>query len=323
MEFVEQKNQEFSRAAQFKGIAIITAVLALPAASKDLAWLHSLVPLPVFYYLTVLGPKPGLALVGTGVLAATVITTILGTLPVLLFALSMLPVGYVLAQAAGRQESPTRAGTKAVAFVVLAWLFLGLLYASTQQLNPYKEIVDGLDQGLRDTYEMYTKSSELPPDVAKEFAKSFEALRLFLHKGFPALIMTSIICTVWLNLAVGHWLLKKRNPDRAPWGELKTWRMPEIIVWVVIFAALAMIVPVQALNNVGLNVGIVVTLLYFMQGLAILSSFLAKWNIPHLFKVAIYTLLVIQLYGIILIAGVGLMDVWFDFRKKLNDSRES
>lgn len=311
----QQHGEGISRHTYLSGLLITVAVLTLPAASRELVWLHSLIPLPVFYYLTTLGRKQGTMLITAALALAGTIIVILGQLPILLFALTLLPVGYFLAMGVQNKETPSRVGFKAVAFLGTLWLLTGLFYAARFGINPYQDILTGLDKGFEQTLAHYQSKAELPPETTKELTATVEMLRRFFAKVFPAIIATSIITTVWMNLVAGHWLLQKMHPALARWPSLKAWRLPEHLIWLTIAAGIALVIDKEPFSVVGLNACFVLGLLYFMQGLAILSHFLARWSMPRFFKGALYALLVIQLYGLVFLALIGLADTWFDFRK--------
>ena len=74
--------------------------------------------------------------------------------------------------------------------------------------------------------------------------------------------------------------------------------------------------------NAGLSLLIVSGLLYFFQGLAVFVHFVDRWKIPVYLKVAIYGILILQSYGLLLLSILGIADVWIDFRKRQNKNNE-
>jgi uncharacterized protein YybS (DUF2232 family) len=57
-------------------------------------------------------------------------------------------------------------------------------------------------------------------------------------------------------------------------------------------------------------------LLYFFQGLAVCIALLERWNVPVFIRVVLYSFLIIQSYGVIILTFLGIGDVWFNFRQK-------
>ncbi len=72
---------------------------------------------------------------------------------------------------------------------------------------------------------------------------------------------------------------------------------------------------------------IIIALLYCIQGLAILVFLVNKWQIPRMLRTAIYIIMVLQSFGTIVLLGIGIADVWLDFRRQsseqTNDKKET
>jgi uncharacterized protein YybS (DUF2232 family) len=62
-------------------------------------------------------------------------------------------------------------------------------------------------------------------------------------------------------------------------------------------------------------------LLYFFQGLAIFIALLERWNVPVYIKWTLYFILIIQSYGVLILALLGISDIWFNFRKRIIEER--
>lgn len=311
----EEDFAQVSREEYIKGIAISTAVFCLPSITRDLSWLHGLVPLPVFYYLTRFGRQQAVPMLGVAALCAGIISAVFGSLPTLLFSFTVLPLGFILADAAYRKETVSQAGLKGIIYLVTIWIAFAGLYAVLHQSNPYKDLLQSIDQGLEEAPSLYFEDTEVSASTVQEIELLLQQLRQFIAVMFPALLLASVLFTVWLNLVLGNWLLKKKAPASAPWNHFRNWRLPEPLVWIAILAILGMLLPFQFVKIAGQNAAFVIGVLYLFQGLAILSAMLAKWLVPTPFRIAIYALLLIQDSGIILLAVVGLADVWADFRK--------
>ena len=308
---------EASRQTETIGAIAVTAlVFTVPAAFAGLEWLHCLMPLPAYYFLSVYGQRQGAIIVAWALGIAGGLTFWAGTLPGLLFSLTLLPVGFILARADRENESAQRAGIQSVVYLVLVWLVTGWLIGMTTQSNPYLDLRQSLDKGFEATFALYRDSGRFPAGDLEEIKAFITQLREQVARLFPALLLTSIISTVWLNIVAGQWLLKKRESSRTNREDLKNWRLPELLVWPVIMTGIALLVPDEKLNTLGLNVGLVLLVLYLSQGLAIVSSLMQKWSLPLAVRVITYSLLFLQIYGIGFVALLGLTDVWVDFRKQ-------
>lgn len=297
-------------------VAITALFLTVPAVIVGLGWLYCLVPLPVYYFLNVYGQKQGTFILVWAIGLASGMTIWSGNLSSLLFSLTLLPIGFILARADKENKPTQQTGVKSVSYLVLVWLLSGWLFGLATQSNPYLELRQSIDKGFEATLALYRDSGHFQAGDLAELQVLIAQIRQQVARLFPALLFISVICTVWLNIVLGQWLLRKRNSSRTDREELKNWRLPELLVWLVILTGFALLTPHNTINTLGLNTGLVLLVLYLSQGLAVVSSLMQKWSLPLMIRIITYNLLFLQVYGIVFIAALGLADVWIDFRRK-------
>lgn len=75
-----------------------------------------------------------------------------------------------------------------------------------------------------------------------------------------------------------------------------------------------MILPYPEITVVALNILIVASFFYFIQGLAIVVSFFNRFSFPFFMRLIFWVVLIIQPYLIIGIAILGIFDTWGNFR---------
>jgi uncharacterized protein YybS (DUF2232 family) len=297
-------------------IAIITVAFTLPVVVVQLGWLRLLTPLPIFFFLLTSGWQKGNSLIGKGVLAAGVIALFLGSLPDFFVSCTLIPLGYVLAKASQETNSINRAGLNASVALTATWCISVFLIGIFTGTNPYSETLAVIDNVIASSINVYQQSAELSSDTAFQLERAIEQIRLLIPVIFPALLLITVITTVWINIIMGIWLLKKQNSqDLCQWS-YNQWRLPDQLVWAIIASGIGLLLPAQLISRISLNLILVIGTLYFFQGMAILSYLLGKWGVPKPFRYFIYVLVCIQAYGLFFLAIAGLLDVWFDFRKK-------
>ncbi len=144
----------------------------------------------------------------------------------------------------------------------------------------------------------------------------------------PGLLFSSFCLIVLVNI----FFLWRRFPDRrSQWFSVATfreWKCPEPLVWVLIACGFAFFVPAgEAVTVVAVNVLLVIGLCYFIQGLAVVAFFFHKNHVPRFLRSATYILIIFQQIFTLLVAAIGLFDLWGDFRrlkkKDLNPSQAS
>lgn len=144
----------------------------------------------------------------------------------------------------------------------------------------------------------------------------------------PGLLFVSLCFIVLLNIL----FLCRRFPERrAQWLSIETfreWKCPEHVIWPFIASGFVLFVPAgDALSIFAVNILLITAVCYFIQGLAVVAYFFHKNNVPRFLRSATYILIIFQQMFTVLVAALGLFDLWGDFRrlknKNLNPSQAS
>lgn len=132
-------------------------------------------------------------------------------------------------------------------------------------------------------------------------------------KIYPALVTITLIGMAGCNLA----LLRRFSFARGSGlniGDFRDYRNPDILVWVLIAAGFSMLAGNHLITTPALNLLAIILLLYFLQGLAVLFTVIARQSIAGVLRVGLYIMLVLQPYLAALVAAIGIFDLWGDFR---------
>jgi uncharacterized protein YybS (DUF2232 family) len=132
----------------------------------------------------------------------------------------------------------------------------------------------------------------------------------------PALLLLCFALMVLINVLY----LAKRFPDRrGDWlavQNLREWKAPDPLVWGLIACGFALFLPgAPLLRTSALNFLLVIAACYFAQGLAVIAYFFNKNNVPRFLRGLTYVLIIFQQIFTLLVVGVGLFDLWGDFRR--------
>ncbi|HQG81470.1 MAG TPA: DUF2232 domain-containing protein [Smithellaceae bacterium] len=155
----------------------------------------------------------------------------------------------------------------------------------------------------------------LKPEEIKAIQDSKDGIIDFLARLFPAICTISVLSVIWLNVLLIRRILGKKTVKPYVFSGLSQWKTPPWLVWVFIAAAAMIMLSHTYLRFAGINIFLVVSFLYLLQGLAIVSFFFQSKNISMFFRVIIYFLIAVQQLLMVAIALVGLFDLWVDFRK--------
>ena len=296
-------------------VLIIAVMYSLPTLLPSLfGWLIGVFAVPVAYVLTVEGENQGIITLRNSLFLAAIITVVSGQLELLLFTLTLFPLGYTLYTCGKNNTVEAATGAYGLLAVGVSWLTFWTLYGMTTGIHPYQHLVEMLDAGFTATYEMYRTSNELSAEVQADLAMVITEIRTLIPVILPGILCCTVIITVWMNQVVLNSLLLRRHPDKAPWPIYSLWRLPEQLVWVLIAATVAFLLTSGELKNLALNITLISGLIFFFQGLAVFIFLLGKWNVPAYLRILLYFMLVIQSYGLILLTMLGVSDIWFNFR---------
>lgn len=132
----------------------------------------------------------------------------------------------------------------------------------------------------------------------------------------PGLVFVSFGLVVLANVL----LLCRRFPEkRAEWisvTNLREWNGPEPMVWGLIACGFVLMIPgLEGVRVLGANVLLVIAAFYFAQGLSIIAYFFHKNNVPRFLRAVTYALIAFEQIFTVLVVGLGLFDLWGDFRR--------
>lgn len=203
----------------------------------------------------------------------------------------------------------------AVASVVFAAAaaLLGYFFGSWSAM--VRELRESLMQHMTSALKAYEKMglAQESLDLLKEQIPQIAETMLQL---LPGLVFLSLALMALINV----FILCRRFPDRRrEWlsiDNLREWKGPEPLVWGLIASGFALVAPgLEFLYIAALNVLLVIGACYFAQGLAIIAFFFHKNNVPRFLRGITYVLIVFQQILTLLVVGLGLFDLWGDFRR--------
>ncbi|MBM9537171.1 DUF2232 domain-containing protein [Desulfobulbus alkaliphilus] len=298
-------------------LLLFSAFFFVPALSPVFfGWTNGLLAVPVFYLLFTNGFKSGFARLRVSLLIAGLGALLIGRLEVFLFSLTLIPLGYTLFRSANAGESAATSGGKGVVVLALTWILFWAVYGAATGISPYRQLLDSLDQGFRQTVELYeSREAEVPGETLHQVQQLTDDIREIIPRILPGVLASIVVVTVWINLAFSNIMAHRLGDVPPPWGKYSTWKLPDQLLWVAIIAGAVMLLGRGLLQFAGSWVLMLAGLLYFFQGLAVCIALMERWKVPVYVRILLYFILVIQTYGILLLAFVGVADVWFNFRR--------
>ena len=232
--------------------------------------------------------------------------------------LNLLAMGVVLASLQSRGVG----APQAIIYTVLALsgvaglIFLGqalYLGLAPQDLLAQKtaEIMASVAKILGDAG---GSSGTLVPSIASGDVKDL------LERLLPGLMVANLALVAWLNVVLARQLYTLLG-----WGKpeppLYQWAAPEWLIFPLLGAGFLLLVPVAAVRFAGLNLLLVLAVLYFSQGLAVVATWFHRLGLPRVLRMIGYPLMFLNPVFFVIIT-LGLMDLWLDFRR-LHRPKES
>ncbi len=308
----------------FSGQTLLVAVVYfLPVLVPALfGWLNMVLAVPAFYVLRVFGIRGGTTLLRNGLLLAALGALPLDQMGVFLFSLTMLPLGFSLDRSATLGEEPARAGARGVITLAATWIGFWTIYGMATGMNPYNHLLELLDAGFTQTFDVYRQNADIPADVLLDLDRVVGELKQLVPRILPGVLACMVLMTVWMNMVAGNTLLLQRTPEKAPWPGYSNWRLPDQLVWLFIVALGLALFGKGGIRDAGICLLLVAGMVYFFQGLAVFIHLLERWKVPRYLRLLFYLLLIIQSYGLIMLAVLGISDVWINFRRIGKDDRK-
>jgi uncharacterized protein YybS (DUF2232 family) len=142
-----------------------------------------------------------------------------------------------------------------------------------------------------------------------------EGILYFVLRIIPAIVIVTTLFVVWSNLLLARFLLRSKQLFCPDFGRLNQWKAPEPLIWVAIASGGLLFFGHPGIKMLGINGLIVIMMIYFFQGIAIVSFYFEKKQFPKVLRVLLYGLIAVQQLLLLVVIAVGFFDMWIDFRR--------
>ena len=147
----------------------------------------------------------------------------------------------------------------------------------------------------------------------KEFVERM--VRIFAS-SYPAFVLIGSLISAMLNYGLLRMVWGRiYGPGLFSDRSFAEWICPENLVWSFIAASMALFLGKGFVAEVGMNLFVMMMVVYFVQGTSIVIHFLKARKVPVFLWFIFFILIFAQPLLIGLVAGMGVFDMWVDFRK--------
>jgi uncharacterized protein YybS (DUF2232 family) len=277
-----------------------------------------LAPTPLLLVILRHGVKKGLLALG---LSSLSLALLFGSYQSLLFLAEYGVMAITMGEVVRRRWSVERTLAAAtIAPLVASSMVMGVLLASADpDLN---SLWQQFQANLHQVLQSYV--AEADKAVEGDLQAYIQEVKGLVVHLLPALFIISTAVGAVLNYGIVRLLWRRMGgPSLFPDVSFAQWKAPEPCVWVLIVGGILYVMPIPRLPIAGLNVLLLVGLVYLIQGLGIVLFYLQKASVPPVFRGLAYVVLVLQPIFLLGVAVFGLFDLWFDFRRMRNKREES
>lgn len=318
---METANQNDDHKILLSGIALTSLVCALSISIPVLGFIcFLLIPLPAVYYRLRLGTKKSAIVTFSSLLFLIFLSG--GMSADLFFIAGMLLLGFSMGEFLEKNLPVEKIIGYACGIVLFAGTFGLAIYGNISNLGLIQMVSDYIGKNLELTLALY-EDMGMPEESIMMLSNSMEQIRYVLIRILPSLCIAGLLFSAWLNHLLAKRLLRKGIYAYQAFVRLNTWKTPDYLVWGVIGSALMLLLPGGFFKMLGLNGMVIFTIIYFFQGIAIISFYLEKKKVPAPIRVLLYGTIIIQQIFIFAIAGIGFFDVWLNFRQLGKDNNNS
>lgn len=295
------------------GVVITMAIITVAVYMPLIGFFGSLfLPLPILFYRSKLGRKTGLIVPAV---AVGILFVLAGGISIdVFFFVEMLLLGFLLSELFEMNLSIEKTIFYACGGVILTALIVLILYSNLSATSIKSILANYIAQNLELSIALY-RSMGASEDFIQKFSASLDQIQYGLIRIIPAMVTASFLLVTWSNLLMARPLLKRRGLFFPEFGPLNLWKTPDNLVWVLIGSGGLLVIPGSIFKIIGLNCLLVLLMVYFFQGIAIVSFVFAKKNFPRPLRVFLYSLIAFQQIILLLIIGLGVFDMWLNFRK--------
>lgn len=296
-----------------KGVLITSLIFAASVKIFIFGFFCSLfIPLPTLYYRIKLGRTTSAIIPVLGFIIMVVVLNSF-TIDAVFFA-GLLLVGFILGELLEFRFPIDKTVLYTCGAVLIGTIVSLLIFSSVSGKNLFTILSQYVAHNIELSMALY-QSLGMSDENLRLIRGSLSKIQYVLVRIIPALTIASTLLVIWINILVSKALLKGKFRLHPDFEKLNQWQAPDFLVWAVIGCGLLMLFPAGAAKLLGLNVLLIAMTIYFLQGMGIVSFLFEKIKAPRFLKIVVYILIPLIQLAWLAVIGIGLFDMWFDFRK--------
>jgi len=205
-------------------------------------------------------------------------------------------------------------------------IFLMLIGLWLMDVNPLLLGLDQIDQSINQSLSFYSNLG-LNPEQTETLKDSLLQSLELIKIAFPAMLVIASVFDTLINYWVAGKILRRFGYHLESFIPFYQWRASRSFFWSYLFGLLILIVNTRyelpVLERIGVNIQLLFSIIFLITGLAVVSYVLHHFKVKPFFYWLIYIIIFIQPALSLIVTWMGIMDVWFDFRRLLFTQKDN
>lgn len=201
---------------------------------------------------------------------------------------------------------------------MISILLLMLISMWVMGINPITQELDILKESISMTTEFYNKLG-VDPKAIETTVESFNNALAILPLIIPAIFIVASVFDAFLTYMITKAVMSRMGQKLRDFTPFVLWRFPDYTVAIFLLGSLLIMLepywPNGILKAIGMNLVIVFGCTLFLQGLSLLTYYLAKFNVGKFFRAIIAFFVLFNPLFLQIVFFAGFFDVLFNFRK--------
>lgn len=256
------------------------------------------------------------ALVVTFILLSILISPLLSTRIALSFGICGVTLGWCVRKNFGAARIFLTTLIVASAAQVLTFMLLIFV----MDVNLIETQIELLRESFNESFDMYESMGVEQARINEAKSQVEPALQTLAFLMPTLMMLTALInsIAVWLT---AHWIFPKLQMKILKLPPFAEWQFPALFCYTAIIGGLGMYWGFTRgwtqIYEISLNLLIVSAIIGLVQGFSLLSAILDRYKISKIMRRILYVILLLNMFLLQLVAVTGLVDMIFDYRKRL------
>lgn len=227
-------------------------------------------------------------------------------------------LGLVIGWTIKKDASPFKVIAFGSVASMISILILMLISMWVIGINPITQELDILKESISMTTEFYNKLGVDPKAIettVESFNKALDILPLII----PAIFIIASVFDAFLTYMITKAVMSRMGQKLRDFTPFVLWRFPDYTVAIFLLGSVLVMLepywPKGILKAIGMNLVIVFGCILFLQGLSLLTYYLAKFNVGKFFRAIIAFFVLFNPLFLQIVFFAGFFDVLFNFRK--------